>query len=163
MLTHLDIENKKFSKQMMSGYSVDEVDEFLDEITADYEKLYKDSTDQESKNNKAEIKRLMGTSEKIYFQRTNTYLLPEEISAKILSSLKIDALRKDNTCNLSSAVITIPAIHFNSRTENDNSGVGRRLGNTYALIPFAFKHNAASSANSFDMIRESYAIATPFS
>ena len=39
MLTPLDIENKKFSKQMMSGYSVDEVDEFLDEITADYEKL----------------------------------------------------------------------------------------------------------------------------
>ena len=29
MLTPLDIENKKFSKQMMSGYSVDEVDEFL--------------------------------------------------------------------------------------------------------------------------------------
>ena len=43
MLTPLDIENKKFSKQMMSGYSVDEVDEFLDEITADYEKLYKES------------------------------------------------------------------------------------------------------------------------
>ena len=42
MLTPLDIENKKFSKQMMSGYSVDEVDEFLDEITADYEKLYKE-------------------------------------------------------------------------------------------------------------------------
>ena len=29
MLTPLDIENKKFSKQMMSGYSVDEVDEFF--------------------------------------------------------------------------------------------------------------------------------------
>lgn len=41
----LDIENKKFSKQMMSGYSVDEVDEFLDEITADYEKLYKESAE----------------------------------------------------------------------------------------------------------------------
>ena len=41
MITPLDIENKKFSKQMVNGYNVDEVDEFLDEITADYEKLYK--------------------------------------------------------------------------------------------------------------------------
>ena len=35
MITPLDIENKKFSKQMVNGYNVDEVDEFLDEITAD--------------------------------------------------------------------------------------------------------------------------------
>ncbi len=43
MITPLDIENKKFSKQMINGYNVDEVDEFLDEITADYEKLYKEN------------------------------------------------------------------------------------------------------------------------
>jgi len=43
MITPLDIENKKFSKQMMNGYSVDEVDDFLDEITEDYGKLYKES------------------------------------------------------------------------------------------------------------------------
>ena len=41
MITPLDIENKKFSKQMMNGYSVEEVDEFLDELTVDYEKTYK--------------------------------------------------------------------------------------------------------------------------
>ena len=45
MITPLDIENKKFSKQMMNGYSVEEVDEFLDDITADYEKAYKQSTE----------------------------------------------------------------------------------------------------------------------
>ena len=39
MITPLDIENKKFSKQMMNGYSVEEVDDFLDELTACYEKL----------------------------------------------------------------------------------------------------------------------------
>lgn len=42
MLTPLDIENKKFSKQMMNGYSVEEVDDFLDEIGADYAKKYKE-------------------------------------------------------------------------------------------------------------------------
>lgn len=45
MLTPLDIENKKFSKQMMNGYSVDEVDDFLDEVTENYEKAYKESNE----------------------------------------------------------------------------------------------------------------------
>ena len=49
MITPLDIENKKFSKQMMNGYSVDEVDDFLDEITVDYEKLYKENNETKTK------------------------------------------------------------------------------------------------------------------
>lgn len=49
MYTPLDIENKKFAKQMMNGYSVDEVDEFLDELTLDYEKLYKESNEDKRK------------------------------------------------------------------------------------------------------------------
>ena len=49
MYTPLDIENKKFSKQMMNGYSVEEVDNFLDELTLDYEKLYKQSNESENK------------------------------------------------------------------------------------------------------------------
>lgn len=48
MLTPLDIENKKFSKKM-NGYSVDEVDNFLDEVTVDYEKLYKDYNENKTK------------------------------------------------------------------------------------------------------------------
>ncbi len=42
MLTPLDIENKKFSKQIMNGYSVEEVDDFLDEIGVDYAKKQKE-------------------------------------------------------------------------------------------------------------------------
>jgi len=42
MITPLDIENKRFSKQMMNGYNVDEVDDFLDEIMTDYEANYKE-------------------------------------------------------------------------------------------------------------------------
>ncbi len=45
MLTPLDIENKKFQRQMMNGYNVEEVDDFLDEITVDYEKIYKENTE----------------------------------------------------------------------------------------------------------------------
>ena len=42
MITPLDIENKKFSRQMMNGYNVDEVDDFLDEVMEDYESNYKE-------------------------------------------------------------------------------------------------------------------------
>ena len=42
MITPLDIENKKFSKQMMNGYNVEDVDDFLDELVVDYEKNYKE-------------------------------------------------------------------------------------------------------------------------
>ena len=42
MITPLDIENKKFAKQMVNGYSVDEVDDFLDDLTVEYEKLFKE-------------------------------------------------------------------------------------------------------------------------
>ena len=45
MLTPIDIENKKFSKQMMNGYSVEEVDDFLDDLTVDYTKNYKEATE----------------------------------------------------------------------------------------------------------------------
>ena len=49
MITPLDIENKKFSKQMMNGYSVEEVDDFLDDLTLDYSKNYKEATELRSK------------------------------------------------------------------------------------------------------------------
>ena len=45
MITPLDIENKRFAKQMVNGYSVEEVDDFLDELTVDYSKNYKEVTE----------------------------------------------------------------------------------------------------------------------
>ena len=42
MLTPLDIENKKFSKQIMNGYNVEEVDDFLDEIGVEFAKKQKE-------------------------------------------------------------------------------------------------------------------------
>ncbi len=54
MITPLDIENKKFSKQMMNGYSVEEVDDFLDELTLDYAQNYKEVAELKSKIEKVE-------------------------------------------------------------------------------------------------------------
>ena len=45
MITPLDIENKKFSKRAINGYNTEEVDDFLDELTVAYEKIYKEASD----------------------------------------------------------------------------------------------------------------------
>jgi len=49
MITPLDIENKRFAKQMMNGYSVEEVDDFLDDLTEDYSRNYKEVTELRTK------------------------------------------------------------------------------------------------------------------
>lgn len=45
MITPLEIENKKFSKKTLNGYDPEEVDDFLDDLTSDYENLYKKSSE----------------------------------------------------------------------------------------------------------------------
>lgn len=48
MLTPLDIENKRFTKTI-KGYNVDEVDDFLDQLTIEYEKIYKENSEYKNK------------------------------------------------------------------------------------------------------------------
>jgi len=47
MLTPLDIENKRFTRTL-KGYNVEEVDDFLDELTIEYEKLYRENAEMKS-------------------------------------------------------------------------------------------------------------------
>lgn len=49
MLTPLEIENKTFNKQMMNGYSTNEVHEFMTTLLKDYEKLYKENIEYQDK------------------------------------------------------------------------------------------------------------------
>lgn len=48
MLTPLDIENKRFAKTI-KGYNADEVDDFLDQVTIEYERLYKENAEYKNK------------------------------------------------------------------------------------------------------------------
>ena len=49
MITPLDIENKTFSKQVVNGYSTQEVHEFMAELLKDYEKIYKENIEYKDK------------------------------------------------------------------------------------------------------------------
>lgn len=81
MITPLEIENKKFSKQMMNGYSVEEVDEFLDQLTADYEKAYKDST--ELKNKVDELERSLLHYKTIEDTLQNTLVMAQTTAEEV--------------------------------------------------------------------------------
>ena len=48
MITPLEIENKRFRKAL-NGYNSTDVDDFLEELTRDYEKLYKQVTESQDK------------------------------------------------------------------------------------------------------------------
>jgi len=74
-----------------------------------YEKLFKDTSDEEIRNYKAEVKRIMGTGDTVFFPRANKSLTPEEISAEILKSLKEDVVRRYPGILATAAVITTPA------------------------------------------------------
>ena len=104
MLTPLDIENKKFSKQMMSGYSVDEVDEFLDEITADYEKLYKESA--EAKNKIEDMQEDMAKYKNIENTLNNTLIMAQTAAddVKNLAKQQAEAILNEAQANAKQAV-----------------------------------------------------------
>lgn len=74
-----------------------------------YDSLYSDSTDAGVKNFKPEVKRIIGTPEKFYFERAGVEMSAEEISAEILKSLTQDVVRKYPKMDTTAAVITIPA------------------------------------------------------
>ena len=89
MLTPLDIENKKFSKQMMNGYNVEEVDDFLDELTADYEKIYKEVSD--SKNKLADLQESIEKYKNIEGTLQNTLVMAQSAADEVRNLAKQQA------------------------------------------------------------------------
>ena len=89
MITPLDIENKRFSKQMMNGYNVDEVDDFLDELTLDYEKLYKENN--ELKSNAEELNNNVGQYKSLENTLQNTLVMAQKTADEIQSVAKQQA------------------------------------------------------------------------
>ena len=86
MITPLDIENKKFGKQMMNGYSVEEVDDFLDDLTVEYSKNYKEITELKAKVE--ELTASLNHYKSIESTLQNTLLMAQETSEEVKSVAK---------------------------------------------------------------------------
>ena len=95
MITPLDIENKKFAKQMMNGYSVEEVDDFLDQLTVDYEKMYKESS--ENKRKIDELEKNIQHYKTIEGTLQNTLIMAQSAAdeVKSLAKQQADQIVKD--------------------------------------------------------------------
>ena len=89
MITPLDIENKKFSKQMMSGYNVDEVDEFLDQIMQDYETNYKEVNT--LKNKVEELNNALNHYKTIEATLQNTLVMAQSTAEEVKNVAKQQA------------------------------------------------------------------------
>ncbi len=89
MLTPLDIENKRFSKQMMNGYNVEEVDDFLDEIGADYAKKSRDL--QEKDKQLDDLKKEIEKYKSIESTLQNTLVMAQSTAEEVKSVAKKQA------------------------------------------------------------------------
>ena len=89
MLTPLDIENKRFSKQMMNGYNVDEVDDFLDELTLEYGKIYKENA--ELKSQREDLDDSVGKYKNIENTLQNTLVMAQKTADEITDVAKKQA------------------------------------------------------------------------
>ena len=89
MITPLDIENKKFSKQMMNGYNVDEVDDFLDQIMKDYETNYKELTAKKTKVD--ELNNALNHYKTIESTLQNTLVMAQSTAEEVKSVAKQQA------------------------------------------------------------------------
>ncbi len=81
MITPLDIENKKFYRQMVNGYNVEEVDEFLDEVMVAYEKLYKENI--ELKKNAEELHNDVGQYKNIESTLQSTLVIAQRTADEV--------------------------------------------------------------------------------
>ena len=100
MITPLDIENKKFGKQMMNGYSVEEVDDFLDDLTVDYSKNYKEITELKAKIE--ELTTSLNHYKSIESTLQNTLLMAQETSEEVKSVAKQKAEQIINDAKVTS-------------------------------------------------------------
>ena len=74
---------------MMNGYNVEEVDDFLDEITEDYEKLYKESID--NKNKLEELQESIGKYKNIESTLQNTLVMAQTAADDMKNVAKKEA------------------------------------------------------------------------
>lgn len=88
MLTPLDIHNKEFRKNMR-GYSIDEVDEFLDEVIRDFESLYKENLDLKDKMQKQEEN--INQYKEIEQALQNTLVLAQKIADEVKQNAQKEA------------------------------------------------------------------------
>ena len=113
MITPLEIENKKFSKKTLNGYDPEEVDDFLDELTRDYENLFRQST--EAQNKIEELGKKLEHYTQIESTLQSTLLMAQNAAEEVRDAAQKQAEQiikeaenkvKESTLNLDKDILT---------------------------------------------------------
>ena len=88
MITPMDIHNKTFSKGLR-GYSEEEVNDFLLQIVADYEQIYREHREMEEQMDQMKTK--LANYEKISETMTNTLQLAKDTAENVKKNAKRNA------------------------------------------------------------------------
>lgn len=88
MITPMDIHNKTFSKGLR-GYSEEEVNDFLQQIVADYEQIYREH--REMAEQMDQMKTKLANYERISETMTNTLQLAKDTAESVKKNAKRDA------------------------------------------------------------------------
>ncbi len=116
MLTPLDIENKRFTKAI-KGYNSNEVDEFLDELTVEYEKLYKENAElrNEVESNKKDLEHYRNVEHTLQNTLVMAQTTAEDI--KKMANQQADQILKDAELNAKQAVEDLGRQEFEMRVK----------------------------------------------
>ena len=116
MLTPLDIENKRFTKAI-KGYNSNEVDEFLDELTVEYEKLYKENAElrNEVESNKKDLEHYRNVEHTLQNTLVMAQTTAEDI--KKMANQQADQIVKDAELNAKQAVEELGRQEFEMRVK----------------------------------------------
>lgn len=120
MLTPLDIENVRFQKTVR-GYNVDEVDDFLDQLSLDYEKIYKENI--ELKETIESSKRELDHYKSIEHTLQNTLIMAQTASEDIkkIAQQKADQIIKDAESNVKDSVNELAKQEFELRIKMEDT------------------------------------------
>ena len=116
MLTPLDVENKRFTKAI-KGYNSNEVDEFLDELTVEYEKLYKENAElrNEVESNKKDLEHYRNVEHTLQNTLVMAQTTAEDI--KKMANQRADQILKDAELNAKQAVEELSRQEFEMRVK----------------------------------------------
>ena len=89
MITPLDIENKKFSRKMVNGYDVEEVDDFLDQLTSDYEQKCREISEKDRKI--AQLEKDIAHYKTIESTLQNTLVIAQSAADEVKNTAKQQA------------------------------------------------------------------------
>ena len=120
MITPLDIENKRFGKQKLGGYNVNEVDDFLDELTLEYGKLYKENA--ELKAQREELDSNVGKYKNIENTLQNTLVMAQKTADEItvVAKQQAEQIIKDAEYQAKTSVDELNTQIFSKQKELDD-------------------------------------------